>query len=521
MSAVAKALVKEYGYQRKIKTREQLREAIGPFPRTEKVIMCHGTFDLVHPGHIRHLLYAKSKADVLVVSLTCDSWIQKSDFRPFVPQDLRAMNLAALEMVDYVVVDEDPTPIQNIMHVQPDYFAKGYEYKDGKIPPKTQEEIDTLKSYGGEMLFTPGDVVFSSSKFIEKNRPNLLIEKLMALMESEQITFDTLRTALGQFPKLKVHVIGDTIVDSYVYCTPISTGSSKTPTLSVRFDRQVDYSGGAAVVAKHIRAAGADVRFSTVLGDDDMKAFILDDLSKCDVECRAVIDSTRCTTQKMAFIANSYRMLKFDRVDNRPITGKALDDLMATYSTSDADGFVFSDFRHGIFNRATIPDLMGKLPKGPVRVADSQVASRWGNILEFQGFDLITPNEREARFALADQDSVIRPMALQLYNQAQCKLLILKLGSRGSITYRSSSDSVRAFFTLDSFADNVVDAVGAGDALLAYATLALTAKQGDVVASILGNIAAGVACEHDGNWQVTPEEIVKKIDALENRSNYQ
>ena len=154
-------------------------------------------------------------------------------------------------------------------------------------------------------------------------------------------------------------------------------------------------------------------------------------------------------------------------------------------------------------------------------MADSQVASRWGNIMEFQGFDLITPNEREARFSLADQDSVVRPLALQLYKQANCKLLILKLGARGSITYRHPSDDVRAFFTLDSFADNVVDPVGAGDALLAYGTLALIAKQGDVVASILGNIAAGVACEHDGNWQVTPEEILKKIESLEDRSNKQ
>jgi rfaE bifunctional protein kinase chain/domain len=519
-SALAKELVKEYGYQRKIKTREELRAILGPFPREKKVIMCHGTFDLVHPGHIRHLLFAKSKADVLVVSLTCDAWIQKSDFRPFVPQDLRAMNLAALEMVDYVLIDENPTPIQNILFVQPDYFAKGYDYRDGKIPPKTQEEIDTLKSYGADMLFTPGDVVFSSSKFIEKNKPNLLIEKLLTLMASESITFDTLRNALALFPKYKVHVIGDTIVDSYVFCTPISTGSSKTPTLSVRFDRQVDYSGGAAVVAKHLRASGAEVRFSTVLGNDEMKTFIVNDLTKCGVDCRPVIDATRCTTQKMAFIANSYRMLKFDRVDNQPISGKTLDDLLHSYSSSDADGFVFSDFRHGIFNRATIPDLTEKLPKGKIKVADSQVASRWGNILEFQGFDLITPNEREARFSLADQDSVVRPMALQLYKQANCKLLILKLGSRGSITYRHPSDDVRAFFNLDSFADNVVDPVGAGDALLAYATLALIAKQSDVVASILGNIAAGVACEHDGNWQVTPEEIGKKIDSLENRSNY-
>src|SRR4029077_12556902 len=106
-------------------------------PRKTKVIMCHGTFDLVHPGHIRHLIYAKSKADLLVASLTCDNHINKANFRPFVPEELRAMNLAALEAVDYVVIDENPTPINNLLLIQPDYFAKGYEYNANGIHPRT------------------------------------------------------------------------------------------------------------------------------------------------------------------------------------------------------------------------------------------------------------------------------------------------------------------------------------------------------------------------------------------------
>src|SRR5919206_2155314 len=103
----------ENHYRRKIKTREELREIIGARPRPQSVIMCHGTFDLVHPGHVRHLMYAKSKADILVASLTSDAHITKANHRPFVPQDLRAMNLAALELVDYVIIDEQPTPLEN------------------------------------------------------------------------------------------------------------------------------------------------------------------------------------------------------------------------------------------------------------------------------------------------------------------------------------------------------------------------------------------------------------------------
>src|SRR6202795_4597925 len=124
--------------------------------------MCHGVFDVVHPGHLRHLLLAKSKADVLIASLTADRHINKGHYRPHVPQELRALNLAALEMVDYVIIDPNPTPIDNIASLQPDYFAKGYEYVSGGLPPKTEEEAEVIQTYGGEIIFTPGDIIYSS-----------------------------------------------------------------------------------------------------------------------------------------------------------------------------------------------------------------------------------------------------------------------------------------------------------------------------------------------------------------------
>ncbi len=505
-------------YRRKIKTREELKQIIGLIPRKKSVIMCHGVFDLVHPGHVRHLLYAKSKADILVASLTGDSHISKAHFRPFVPQTLRAMNLAALEPVDYVVIDDNPTPLENIKFLRPDFFAKGYEYFDGGVHPKTAEEIAALGSYGGEVIFTPGDVVFSSSAFIEQALPNLSIEKLEVLMESEGITFDSLRKALKSFQGIRVHVVGDSIVDSYTYCTTISSGTAKTPTLSVKFDRQADYAGGAAVVSKHLAKTGAKVKLSTVLGNDALKNFVIDDVKKAGVETDFIIDHTRVTIQKNVFISDGYRLLKFDKVDNHPISGKILQQIKTSVATSEVDAFVFSDFRHGIFNHETIPQLTASLPKGVLRVADSQVASRWGNILEFQGFDLITPNEREARFALGDQDSVVRPLALELYKRAKCKTLIMKLGARGIIGYVKPSFDVRSFFTIDSFAGRVIDAVGSGDALLSYATLALAATKSPVIASILGSMAAGIACEREGNTPVSPEDILEKLESVEKRT---
>jgi len=515
---VSSSLTERYGH--KIKTVEELSDAIGAFPRDEKVIMCHGVFDVVHPGHVRHLLFAKGKAEILVASITADKHISKGKYRPHVPQDLRAVNLAALELVDYVLIDKNPTPLQNIEKIQPDYFAKGYEYVSDGMPQKTADEAEIISNYGGEIIFTPGDIVYSSSNLIEFASPAISIEKLLSLMDAEGIDFNTLRKTVENLDGFHVHVVGDTIVDSYTHTT-MAGSQAKTPTMSVLYENRTDFIGGAAVVAKHVRAAGAKVTFSTVLGEDAPAKFVLEGLKEADIDCRAVIVPTRATTNKNAIVAGGYRLLKIDTVDNSSISDQALDEITKTIQEVPADAVVFSDFRHGIFNRRTIPTMTQAIPDGAYRVADSQVASRWGNITEFKGFDLIAPNEREARFSLADQDSGIRPLAAELYEEAGCKLLILKLGDRGTISCRGGDhDSLDSFFVMDSFVDNLVDAVGAGDALLSYATLAMLATGSEVIATILGSMAAACECERDGNIPIVPAHVMAKIDETEKQVNF-
>ena len=509
-----------FQFRRKVKTVDELCRLIGPRPRRQKVIMCHGTFDVVHPGHVRHLIYAKSKGDILVVSVTADQHITKANVRPYVPQDLRAINLAAFEMVDYVIIDGDPTPLENLRRIQPDYFAKGYEYIQEGLHPKTREELEVLESYGGEILFTPGDVVYSSSHLIESAPPNIASEKLLVLMEAEGLTFADLREAVLKLSGIRVHVVGDTIVDSHTQCSMVG-GMSKTPTMSVRYESRHDFTGGAAVVAKHLRGGGGEVTFSTILGEDALKDQVLGDLAAQGIRCLPIVDPTRPTTNKNAIVVGGYRLLKIDTLDNRTISDRIVKHLASQVAEAPTDVVVCSDFRHGIFNRNTIPALVGAIPPGAFRVADSQVASRWGNILDFQGFDLITPNEREARFALGDQDSVVRPLGVELFRRAACRTLILKLGDRGIITFRDRpATDARSFFTIDSFAERAVDPVGAGDALLAYATLAMVATSSEVIASILGSFAAGAKCERDGNVPVGQKDLLAKIDAVERRVHY-
>jgi len=506
-------------YEYKIKSSEELLQIIGNPPRKEKIIFCHGVFDVVHPGHIRHLAFAKTKANILVVSITADQHIKKGIYRPHIPEGLRAINLAAFEMVDYVIIDREAKPLKNLKLIKPDFFAKGFEYTSTGLPPATIEESKVVQSYGGMMIYTPGDVVYSSSKLLNLSLPKIQIEKLLWLMKNNNISFSSLRTTLENLSDFHVHVVGDTIVDSYTRTSFIG-GQTKTPTFSVLFQGQDDYVGGAGIVAQHLRAAGARVTFSTVLGEDRLKYFVIDCLEKSGIDLDIIVDPTRPTINKNAIIAAGYRLLKLDTLDNRPVSEDILAKLTNSIEKSAADTIVFSDFRHGIFNRFSVSKLIDAIPSKVFRVADSQVASRWGNITEFKGFDLITPNEREARFALGDQDSTIGGLSSLLQDEAKCKNLILKLGERGIFCSTNASATGDSYFSINTFTTNVVDAVGAGDALLAYSALTMLATGSLIVAGILGSVAAACECELDGNIPIRLEDILEKINNIEDLTKY-
>lgn len=504
-------------YKDKIISRNTLLKKIGNFPRKigNKVAMCHGVFDLVHPGHIRHLQYAKTKSDLLVISVTADLHVHKASMRPYVPQKLRAENLAALEFVDYVIIDKEPNPIKNLIFLKPDYFVKGREYVGGKVNPKTLDEMNTLKDYGGTFIHTPGDFIMSSSRIIESENPDLSIEKLLSLMEGENLTFEDIEKTIKNVKNIPVLVIGDSIIDTYIN-TELLGSNAKTPTFSTRYINQNEFIGGAAIIAEHLRAAGADVTFCSILGNDPLGKKIKKNLLNSGINDETISLSYRPTTEKKYFISDNYRLLKVDTIDNSPINDEVINIIEKKIKKFKKGIIIFSDFRHGIFHKNSIPIFTKSINKKVFKIADSQVASRWGNILDYQNFDLITPNEKEVRFALADQDTTIRPLSSELYNKAQCKFLIVKMGSKGSITFRRriKNNDIRSFFVIDALEKNAIDPVGCGDALLAYTSLSLYASKNIVIASILGSISAAIESKIDGNLPVKLDDVLAKLNKL-------
>lgn len=494
----------------KIKTPLEISRILKSHKKTS--IMCHGNFDLVHPGHIRHLLYAKSKADLLIVSITGDNFVNKIKKSQIIPENLRAHNLASLEMVDFVFIDFNETPLNNLKIIKPNFFIKGYEYQNEKNP-NTIQEINVVKKYGGNTIFSPGDIVFSSSVLKTRNESRLSLDKIKNILLSHKTDLFKISNVLKKIPEIKVHIIGDTIVDVYHDCTLLGQ-TNKTPTFSIKRNTSQEYIGGAAIVAKHFKKLGALVTFTTVVGDDKYKKKILADLKSNNIKTNIIVDKMRPTTVKERFWVENNKLLQVDTVDNVIISEDKVN-LISNYLKQKCDLLVFSDFRHGIFNSSTIKKYLEVVKKiKTIKIADSQVSNRWGNITDFKLFDIIFPNEKEARFSLGDQDSPIRPLGEKLLKYSQSKNVVLKLGEKGLMTFKKSGLKPRDFYSIDSFAENIVDTVGSGDALLATTSLFYYITKNIVVSSLIGSMSAAIECTKKGNIPTTKLELLNFIEKI-------
>jgi len=475
----------------------------------KSIIHCHGVFDLVHPGHIRHLSYCKSKADILIVSITPDKFIKKGIYRPLVPERLRANNLSILELVDYVIIDKFKYPYSLISKIKPDYFAKGNEYLND-TNSLTEKEKQTLKKFGGKMIFTPGDFVLSSTKIINEKEINLKYDKLKNLMDVNNYNFDKIINVIKSFKNIRIHVIGDLIIDTHNECEAVA-GLHKTPTLSLIKKESKSYLGGSGIVASNLAYFSNNVTLTTVLNNDKLGKLAKRMLKKYKVKLNPIYEYDRPTTEKSIYISKNHNLLKVNTLSNHPITNNSLDNIIKELKKNDYDILIIADYRHGIFNNQSSGLILKSIYKKAFKVADSQVASRWGNILDFKRFDLITPTEQEARYSLFEQDLTIRSLAGKLLNETFAKNIILKIGDRGLIALAKNKPE---YITLDPFVENLKDANGAGDALLAYSSAALFKKKSLIMASIIGIISASCKCEKKGNTPIKIDEIINKINKI-------
>lgn len=117
----------------------------------KKIVHCHGTFDLIHPGHVIHFEESKQLGDKLIVTVTGEKFVNKGPGRPYFNDELRVRSLTALEAIDHVVIIPYPAAVEAIEAVRPDVYCKGKEYEDAAndVTGDMEDDVNTVKSVGG------------------------------------------------------------------------------------------------------------------------------------------------------------------------------------------------------------------------------------------------------------------------------------------------------------------------------------------------------------------------------------
>lgn len=475
----------------------------------KKVSLCHGVFDVLHEGHLRYLEEAKRVGDTLVVSVTGDKYVNKGPGRPYFNENIRATMVAALNIVDYVLISnhERATPV--IQALRPDFYIKGPDYKnkEADVTGGIFEEEEAVRNVGGQMLFTSGDM-YSSSTLINKFFHNFSKEQLEVISHVNALGgIAKIKEIFEHMSKLEVLVAGEPIVDTYIFCKPENI-SSKSPTISARYKNEENYAGGSWAVANHL-ADFCKVGLYAPTGLDVATARIKEKQIDRRIKWKD-FSYQQVTTRKTRYIDQDtgQRMFELTHVQDEMIEHSESDLAAETlrHASKDADLTLLCDFGHGMFEGMFLDTCMEL--DGLVALNCQTNSSNFGfnPYSKHKNIDYLSIDLKEARVNFHDR----RSDALTLFHKITGPDYVsMTLGASGAF-YRDK-ETIRC----PAFADKVVDAVGAGDAYYAITSLLVAVDAPKIMIPFIGNVFAGLKTKIIGNKEsVSKAQTLKALEAI-------
>lgn len=473
-----------------------------------RIVFVSGSFNVLHPGHLRLFRFAKECGDYLIVGVLSDRLANNA---AHVPEQLRLECVRAHSWVDEAfLVDE---PIVNIIRrIRPNFIVKGKEHETRFNP-----EIDALNDYGGRLLFSSGESVFSSLDLLRKEfyqselRPISLPHDYMG---RHGITLERLRDLVNRFAQLNVCVLGDLIIDEYITCQPLGM-SQEDPTIVVTPIDSTRFVGGAGIVAGHGAGLGASVTFISLTGNDQSRLYALESLESQSIQTHLLLDESRPTTLKQRFRSKGKSLLRVSYLHQDSINIELQSQLIKIISEiiQDINLLVFSDFNYGCLPQNIVDEIIELAKKNNVMlVADSQCSSQVGDVGRFKSMELLTPTEFEARTSLKDNESGLVILAEKLRQKSSANNILLKLGEEGLLIHANHSpDSSWLTDRISALNTSPKDVAGAGDSLLITSALTL-ASQGTIwEAACLGSLAAAIQVGRVGNTPISVHEMIEEL----------
>ena len=500
----------------KIKTIADLAALLQKIRNGKRIVLCHGVFDLLHIGHIRYFEQAKKHGDILIVTVTPDRFVNKGPDRPAFPEDLRVEAIAALDAVDYVAKNEWLTAVDTIQILKPDIYAKGSEYKDAKkdITGKIIDEENAIHAVGGFLIFTD-DIVFSSSQLINKNFSIFPEETREFLAEfSNRYSSEEVLKFLKQVDKLKVLVIGETIIDEYNYCFPIGM-TTKDPIIAVKYLSKEKFAGGVLAAANHLANFCHTVDIITLLGEFETdEVFVRENLNK-KINPFFLYKRSSPTIVKRRFIDNYLTQKLFemheindDEIDKEQetILKEICEERIPNY-----DIVIVIDYGHGMLTKGLIKTICNKSKFLAVNT-QSNAGNRGFNVIsKYSKADFISLNHSELNLEERDRHCGIKESIAHVSSKLSCPKILITLGKDGNLYY----DIREGFVETPAFVTRVLDRMGAGDAVISLSSLCAFQNAPKEVVGFIANAVASQAVATVGHrTSIEPVPLYKHITTL-------
>ena len=475
----------------------------------QKTVFVSGYFNVLHPGHVRLLRFARECGGRLIVAVGSDRIAGNS---AHVPEHLRLEGVKSNSWVDEAFI-MDGSVEETIASLKPDIVVKGKEHELRFNP-----ELAALEQYSGRLLFSSGETVFSSVDLIRKEfheSGRRTINLPLAYMERHGIQPSRMVDLLRYFAKLRVCVIGDLIIDEYITCQPLGM-SQEDPTIVVTPIDTARFVGGAGIVASHAAGLGASVKFISVTGDDASGDFAQDELDAVGVKAHMLKDDNRPTTLKQRFRSKGKSLLRVSHLHQGTISIVLQEQMLTSIegALKSADLLVFSDFNYGCLPQSLVEKVVAMAKSRSVMLAaDSQSSSQVGDISRFREMDLLTPTELEARISTRNHEDGLVVLAEQVRQQSGARNILLKLGEEGLLLHAADNGKDDAWLTdrVDALNAAPRDVTGAGDGLLITSALTLASGGNIWEAGCLGSLAAAVQVGRVGNTPIQASELLQEL----------
>lgn len=503
--------------QGKIRSLNKLSNDIAALHEGSKIVVhCHGVFDLLHVGHIKHLEAARKLGDVLVVTITPDRFVNKGPHRPAFPEQLRAEALASLACVDYVGINEWPTAVETIKLIKPNLYVKGMIREEGKRDHTNaiSDEEAAVHSVGGKLHLTDEET-FSASTLINRfmdvftPKTKAFLERFCAKHTPQEIVGH-----LQSIRSRKVLVIGEAIIDEYQFCSVLGK-SSKEPVLAALHNRSEQYAGGALAVANHVSHFCDEVTLLSGLGAlDSYEEFIHSKLNR-NIRPNFLELPNAPTIVKRRFLEEylAAKLFEVYIMQNEQLTAELEEQFLRKLEEllPEHDVVIVADYGHGLLTNRAVHLICARAKFLAVNTQVNAGNRGFNLISKYPRADFVSLGEPEvrldARKMTGDMAAIMRTAATRMGS----KYFLVTCGSAGCLC----CDQEQNITEVPAFAIRVVDRVGAGDAVLSVTSLCAALGIPPEMLGFIANVVGAEACRIMGHrFSIDPTSVFRHVTSL-------